>query len=130
MPEHPLSLALLCNTKGDIQKVLHNTLDLSTMPEDTAFPLIVERSELPKALNFLKEINSHQIAYDWEINVPLNSEAVTLHFTGGSTGKQILIVGSQSKSQTTQIYQGRKDIDVTTHLVPVTWCKMSPPFPE
>jgi signal transduction histidine kinase len=69
------------------------------------FTLIVDRASLSKALSFLVALRANEAAYDWEMNLWVPNELVTLHFAGGLVGGQLLIVASKTRDGARQLYE-------------------------
>jgi two-component system, OmpR family, sensor kinase len=96
---------LMCDSFGIITQVLQNSFG-AEVPLQTDMPLarLEARGFFAKALSFLDEINSSGTAPDWEFNLQVGEKLQNVHFTGGKTGEQILVVGAVNLTTSRQLY--------------------------
>jgi signal transduction histidine kinase len=99
-------LALLCDEQGRLVRVIRDELGVAgRLAPGQPFTLIVDRASLSKALSFLVALRANEAAYDWEMNLWVPNELVTLHFAGGLVGGQLLIVASKTRDGARQLYE-------------------------
>lgn len=99
------ALALECALDGTIRRVILDTLGLQDQIQPGAsFARLVAPGNLAKALSFLTEIKTYQVAYDWEITVAIGDQAKTLHFTGEQIDQALIIVGASSRRDCLRVY--------------------------
>jgi two-component system, OmpR family, sensor kinase len=98
-------LSLICSPQGMITQVMRNDLDISGIEAGCLFSSAVESSSRFKALNLLKEINTHLSAFGWEINYLHKDQFISLIFCGGQTGDQVLLVGAVNEYASNRIYK-------------------------
>jgi signal transduction histidine kinase len=99
-------IALVCDVQGTILKVIRDELDIS----DKVIPgkpltSLVDQGSCAKALNFLAELREQRAAFDWELNVPIAGRVTTLHFAGGATNGNLLIVVAQNSNDVMKLYE-------------------------
>lgn len=88
-------LALRCDPQGNIVEVLQNPPALGLAIEiGMPFTRLAAPGSLAKALSFVRELNTNQAAYDWELDIQVGESVKTCYFTGGKTGDSLLVVGS------------------------------------
>ena len=75
------------------------------IPPGSPFVRVVERGSLIKTLNFLTELQARGAVFDWELNVPLADQVVTLHFAGGAVGDDFLIVAATNGKSVMALYE-------------------------
>jgi len=100
-------VALLCDLEGTVRQVIRDELG-ATKKLSLGRPLTlwVDRASRQKALNFLLEVQAKEAVFGWELNVPLNDgQIVTLHFAGGVTNGDLLIIGARSRNGVLQLYE-------------------------
>ncbi|MEP7136157.1 MAG: HAMP domain-containing sensor histidine kinase [Chloroflexota bacterium] len=98
-------LALLCNPQGLIVQVLRNEVSQSAISAGRLFASVVDQASRIKALNFFDEIRTHAAAFNWELNLPVSEGLVTLLFSGGTLGDQVLIVGAVNSADLQVLYE-------------------------
>lgn len=99
-------LALLCDADGNITQIIRDDLRLGArIAPGQPFVRLIERGSLVKTLNFLTELKTRGAAFDWELNVPVADQILTLHFTGGAIGAQFLIVAATNGKLALALYE-------------------------
>lgn len=99
-------LALLCDADGNITHVVRDDLGVSThLALGQPLARLVERGSFVKALNFLTELRTRHAVFDWEMNVPLDDQIVTLHFAGGKINAHFLIVAATNGKIALALYE-------------------------
>ena len=105
-PQPPSGFALLCDAQGAVIRVVCDEEGVTAaIAPGRAFPAVVERSSMTKALSFLAEIRTQGAAFNWVLNIPRNGAIESYHFAGGIAGDDILVVGSTSRYDTIQLYE-------------------------
>lgn len=92
-------IALLCTAGGTILEVVRDELGLGTRAAPGgSFTGIVNAEGVGKALRFLHALRTERAAVDWELTVPLDQRAATLHFAGATIDpNRLLIVGTPTR---------------------------------
>ncbi|NLE44806.1 MAG: HAMP domain-containing histidine kinase [Chloroflexi bacterium] len=92
-------LALLCDRHGVIRQVISNTLYLEDhVLRNRPLPLIVDPGSRLKAQSFLSEIQEHDAAFDWELNVLIQDSPTLLHFAGSVLDHGLLVLGARTSA--------------------------------
>ncbi|MBC8227928.1 HAMP domain-containing histidine kinase [bacterium] len=99
-------IALRCNLPGTILQVIRDELDI-TDSDTIGQPLttIVDQGSFEKTLNFLTELRTQGATFGWELNVPTAGQVTTLHFAGGVTNGELLIIGARTRNGIMQLYE-------------------------
>lgn len=91
-------LSFTCDHAGRILSVIRDDVDLLTkMLSPTTIHDLVDEASVPKVWLFLEELNVAKAAADWTLNLSVNGDLQTLHFTGGVLEKQFLVVASNDQ---------------------------------
>lgn len=100
-------IALLCDIDGTVRQVIRDELGATEkLSLGRPLTLWVDRASRQKALNFLVEVRAREAVFDWELNVPLDDgHIITLHFAGGVTNGELLIIGAKSRNGVLQLYE-------------------------
>ena len=104
-PQTP-GLAWICNQAGVIEHILRD--DISPLDSNLigqAFSDRVDPANRDKARNLLSEVQTQGAAFDWELNVPIGAQVMTLHFSGVTTGDGLLIVAARNRSGLAHLYE-------------------------
>ncbi|MGD8491788.1 MAG: HAMP domain-containing sensor histidine kinase [Anaerolineae bacterium] len=97
-------IALVCDQDGRLLEVLYDGLGVTAdVQYGRPFTQLVDVSGLGKALNFLSELGSQRVAFDWELHLLAADQVVTLYFTGVQTGDQLFIVAVNNRSGVPQL---------------------------
>jgi diguanylate cyclase (GGDEF)-like protein/PAS domain S-box-containing protein len=96
MEPHPNQsvIALLCDATGIILKVMRNDFSILQAEDNRLWIGLIDHASIVKGLNFWREITEKGAAYDWEMSIDREEQAVPLYFAGGKVNEWILIVGS------------------------------------
>lgn len=99
-------LALLCDAQGIIHKIVHNdfALDANDLL-GVSFTRLAIPASVAKSLNFLTNLKEHQAIFNWEINVQLGKEMMSLHFAGAVMNENLLIVGAKNNGTLHRLYE-------------------------
>ena len=92
----PANIALLCDERGMIQKVLQDDMGLPGLSPGQHLGQLVDSNSRIKLLNFLVELRAHDTAFGWEINILKDSQVVTLSLAGAMDKTSLLIVFTHS----------------------------------
>jgi len=100
MFEDGAGIALLCKLDGVIQQVLRVDLPLDTSPE-AGIPIttLFDEANQGKVKQFLAEVREKMAVFDWELSLLCGGQLIVLHFTGGRTEDQLLIVGATARHE-------------------------------
>lgn len=99
-------VTLLCDTYGAILQVLNDSLGMAqSTTVGQPLPLLVDRASFQKALSFLIEIRTHGATFDWEMNLRLAGEIITLHFAGIMLDEYLLIMAARTNNGVQQLYE-------------------------
>lgn len=99
-------IALLCGREGDILQIVRDELGVAESVEvGQPFTALVDALSVKKAEAFLSTLRSRQAAFNWQLNVRLNEEVVSLHFAGGAIDDSLLIVGAKSRAGAARFYE-------------------------
>lgn len=71
-----------CDLDGHINEVIYNTFDVVGLAVDAFFPFIVKKGTYQKGLNFMNQIKTDGIIFDWELNVNLEEKVLPMEFHG------------------------------------------------
>jgi PAS domain S-box-containing protein len=112
-------IALLCDLKGKVTKLLRDDTGLfSSIDEGDSVLTMVDQASSEKAERFLAHVNASGAAFDWELNVSQSGFIRKLHFAGGKMGEGVLVVGSTSRTDLSQLYEDvANNQGLGTHLV-------------
>jgi signal transduction histidine kinase len=93
-------LALLCNLNGLIHQVMRNDFDLDEAKlNNKLFTNIIDEGTRNKSLNFLLEIKTKKIAFDYQLNVFIDEVLKTLYFIGIQLQENVLIIGADNHKE-------------------------------
>jgi two-component system, OmpR family, sensor kinase len=102
----PTGIALLCDREGNIAQVVRDELGVAEgVQPGQPFTALVDAESLKKAETFLAVLRSQHAAFNWQMNVTLAGEIISLHFAGGAIDGNLLIVGAKSRSGATRFYE-------------------------
>jgi signal transduction histidine kinase len=102
----PAGVALLCSRKGDILQIVRDELGVAEgLEAGQPFASLLDAESRTKAEAFLAVLRFRQAAFNWQMNVSLNAEVISLHFAGGAIGDNFLIVGAKSRSGAARFYE-------------------------
>jgi signal transduction histidine kinase len=90
---------------GALQSIIYDSLGaVSALVPGQPIGVLAETEGLAKLLDFMVAVKQYGAAFDWELNVRLRGQIVTLHFAGVVSGQQILISGAHSRVNLWQLY--------------------------
>jgi len=92
-------LAFLCNLNGIIIKILRDDFNLNQTLTQKLFANVVDEPDRGKALNFLLEVKLKNIAFDYQLNIVINNEIITLYFVGIVVKDSILVIGADNHKE-------------------------------
>ncbi|HVG22244.1 MAG TPA: HAMP domain-containing sensor histidine kinase [Blastocatellia bacterium] len=102
----PAGVALLCSRQGDILQIVRDELGVAEgLEAGQPFASLLDAESRTKAEAFLAVLRFRQAAFNWQMNVSLNAEVISLHFAGGAIGDNFLIVGAKSRSGAARFYE-------------------------
>jgi signal transduction histidine kinase len=90
-------IALRCNLHGEILEVPQNDLGCGEVFQPGKnFVRMIHPGSLPKALNFLAEIQSKGAALDWDLFMRFGDNLECIHFSGVILGNDLLLIGAKN----------------------------------
>lgn len=99
-------LALLCDLDGTIHQVIRDELGLAERVEPgRSLTSLVDRASFQKALNFLFELRTQTATFNWELNMVVADQLVTLHFGGVIANDKLLIMAARSRNGVLELYE-------------------------
>jgi signal transduction histidine kinase len=102
----PAGIALLCDREGKIVQVVRDELGVAAgVRAGQPFTEFVDAESIKKAEAFLAVLRFQQAAFNWQMNVNLNEQVISLHFAGSAIDGNLLIVGAKSRSGATRFYE-------------------------
>ncbi|MDI6644135.1 MAG: sensor histidine kinase [Methanobacteriaceae archaeon] len=105
-------LALFCDLNGDMENIIHDGLNLAHLIiKGKPFSSIFDEGSQKKAQEFVKEIKSKKWALEWELNLFDGKQIKVLHFSGFRSGKNILIIGSDSRDHLYSFFNELQEIN-------------------
>jgi signal transduction histidine kinase len=105
-------IVLLCDAQGAILRVIRDDLGMADrVVPGQPWTLLADRGNFWKALDFLVELQNQGAAYDWELNVPIANQVITLHLTGVVVDEQLWIVGARTRDGVLQLCEELMHID-------------------
>ena len=111
-PSPTPGFVLWCDHEGKVLEVICDTLGVSQrLNFEQTLPLLLDRASLGKTLNFLLETRIQGAALDWELNMPLDGQTLTLHFVGVRMHDRLLIVAAQNKTNLMQLYEAMMELN-------------------
>src|SRR6185369_13956940 len=106
LSERTYGIALLCDLGGNILRIIQDDLSIGAIiTPGKPFTALVDSGSIEKANNFLEELRMNKAAFDWELNVKLGDQPVSLHFAGGAVDNHILIIGAGSRYGIARLYE-------------------------
>jgi signal transduction histidine kinase len=104
-------LALLCDTQGLLEAVLHDDLAITGKAQlGRPFTQLIDPAGLGKALSFLADLRARGAAFDWELTVSTDGNIQVLHFTGVVAASKLLIIAANSSSALNQFSEDLMEI--------------------
>ncbi len=96
-------LALLCDHAGIIQKILcDDVFPAGAVQPSQRLDAWIDVGSREKAALLLAEVVTQGSAFDWELNVPLHNQLLTLHFSGVADAASLLIVAAHNRDNLLQ----------------------------
>ncbi len=93
--EQLMAVAFICDKEGTVLQVIYDGLGI---PASTTFFELVHRDCAEKARGFLDAVQQRQAAFDWELNVVIESDIKLLHFAGYVVDDGLLITAATTPS--------------------------------
>jgi signal transduction histidine kinase len=88
------AIAILCGWDGAIADVLYNRLKLNAgIARGSPVSSVVDEASREKCSRFLDTIRRRRAAFEWQMNVAHDSDAVPVYFSGAAIDGQLLIIG-------------------------------------
>lgn len=99
--------AILCDENGMVKKILNDT---SVFPETITgrpFTNLIDKETRSKAMDFLMDLKTENIAANYQMNVWVNDTIKTLSFLGVKIKQEIIIIGARNEEEA---------VEFTNHL--------------
>lgn len=93
-----IGIVVTCDFYGAITGIVRDEQGIIDVDNAINRPLasIFDRGSLIKALNFISEIKTRGVAYDWQLSVPVNGAPTILNFAGIFWNDMLFIVGAKT----------------------------------
>ena len=112
MPEPPAGIALLCDDRGHVLRVVCDQLNLGERAgAGRDFAELVDAASAEKARGFLATLRRQRAAFDWELNVMVGDQLTPLHFAGVEAEGGLFVVGARSRSGVARFYEEMIEIN-------------------
>ncbi len=99
-------VAVVCDLQGTILQVLRDDLGLTNrLVTGQSITLAVNSGSVEKVLRFLHELRQRKAAFNWEVNVPVSGQLMTLHLVGGVFYDRLLILAAPSDDGLARSYE-------------------------
>ena len=99
-------LALFCSPNGSVLEVIRAETGLMDhLGSQPLLSRVIYRDDRRKLLNFLLRVRSYGSAFDWEIAVRCQEQAVPFYFAGVVHEEKILVVASHSQDGVHSLYE-------------------------
>lgn len=100
-------LAVVCNFDGSIAEVICDDFGVKDkLLTASHFVCLFAQASVQKGLAFFLEVKEHGAAFDWEIDVDIDSVPTALCFSAASLGDRLLITASLAWQGHNKIYEG------------------------
>ncbi len=103
----PSGFVLLCTPEGVIQRIVTDKIGIHRHASPGQSLIHLTRQEnISHLLDFLAELNTHNVALNWEIPLLINgNHPIPVHMTGTVLDRQLLIFGTLHNNETMALYQ-------------------------
>lgn len=106
LTEKTPGIVVLCHADGEIVSVVQDRLGLASHIEPgRLLSSFVERESFGKMLNFLLELRQNGSVFDWQLNVVLNGQVLTLNFAGTVFDEHLLILAVRDRHDMLHLYE-------------------------
>ncbi|MDZ7659293.1 HAMP domain-containing sensor histidine kinase [Fodinibius sp.] len=109
----PNGIAVIVNDDGILQKIIHDSYGLFSLQgeETISFVDCLESDSIPKAYQFIKRINTNDVAYNWELHVTDGDEMSLFSFSGIRFDDENLLIGTANSDDTEQFLNGLMEMN-------------------
>jgi PAS domain S-box-containing protein len=97
-------MAVSCGPDGRLMRVLENGLPID-LPQNESMDILLDEGSLRKWGQFIHQVKTRGVAFDWEINVRSQKGIETLHFAGIRGESENLILATQRVSDLTDLFE-------------------------
>jgi signal transduction histidine kinase len=107
MQSEPVGIALNCDVEGRIINVVLDKIgvnEVENQTEQTIFDYI-DAGSVEKTRLFLKDVNTNQACFDWEINFKVAGGVETLHLAGAILDEKLLVVGTRDSQNLMPLFE-------------------------
>jgi signal transduction histidine kinase len=103
--EPTLGVSLLCDDHGKIINVLYDELGLAEVLKiGQLFTAAFDSENMEKSANFLLELKTKGVTFDWPLTLYADGKLLLLHFTGGLNGENLFIIGNTTPTSVNQFF--------------------------
>jgi signal transduction histidine kinase len=98
-PDKPLGIAFYCKVNGVIDEIITDDFGIISGRNGGVgklFQNMIDEASRQKAFEFLVEVKSNRIAFDYQMNLPVDGVVKTLYFIGVLVTEKILVVGANN----------------------------------
>jgi signal transduction histidine kinase len=98
-PDKPLGIALYCRENGVVEEIIVDDFGIISGRNGGVgklFQNMIDEASRQKAFEFLVEVKSNRIAFDYQMNLPVDGVVKTLYFIGVLVTEKILVVGANN----------------------------------
>ncbi|MCV6638780.1 ATP-binding protein [Candidatus Albibeggiatoa sp. nov. NOAA] len=100
-----MGVSLLCDNHGKIISLLCDELNLSSILKvGQLFTAAFDTENMEKAGNFLLELKTKGVTFDWPLPLYVDDKLLLLHFTGGLNGENLFIIGNTTPTSINQFF--------------------------
>lgn len=109
----PEGVVLLLTTNGTVMEVLHDTFELflKETERDQSFIDCLDSDSTKKGFRLIENIDSNGVAYDWELHIEDEIDALLFNFSGVKTEKGILLIGSPDPDDMEKFMNGLMEMN-------------------
>ncbi len=94
--QHSFNIALSCDSTGIIRNVLSDTIGIPALQPGNSLGQVVTPGSRIKLFNFLVELRLKGLTFDWEIDLVIGQDILTMHFAGVMNNNQLIIIGAHT----------------------------------
>jgi len=92
-------VAFFVSDKGQIEEILVDQLSLFETPnrgKGKLFQNMIDEANRQKAYEFLLDVKTNRVSFDYQMNVSISGALKTIYFMGLSINDRILIIGGNN----------------------------------
>jgi len=101
----PTGISILCDLQGKVVELLCDEIGLgNNIRPGHLFITAFEPASREKATNFLVELKLRGVTLDWVLSIMVEHRPTLLHFSGGTNGDTLFIVGTKIPGNPEQFF--------------------------